>query len=404
MSNVVTFVTPGLIDPRCISTIGVSVKEGENPIGQFGTGLKYAISIILRHGGTVTIWRGLEPLRFTSRSETIRGKAVNIVCMNGNELGFTTHLGSHWKMWQAFREIYCNTIDEGGRWFFGNASPAASETTVEVCCEEFAASGQSIGEFILQVPAMSGGPSASFHAEPSSGGFYRGIRVVQLAPYPAKFAPNVLREISLTEDRTTSLFDYQRHVAKAIVNEIDDESFLERWLSSPRETFENICDLDWSSAVPSEHFLRVVDRLARDGSRDLNRTAISVFSKHSKLPEPKPAELLPMEKEMLSKSIAFCRALGFEVDEFRIVLVESLGTGIMGKAHRGNRTILLSRMAFQMGEGQLASTLVEEWVHIKHNLEDESRAMQNWLFDRMLHIGRAYLFEKERIGHMAHAD
>ena len=46
----IVFENPGEIDIRSISTFGVSVKEGDNPIGFFGTGLKYAIVVLLRTG------------------------------------------------------------------------------------------------------------------------------------------------------------------------------------------------------------------------------------------------------------------------------------------------------------------------------------------------------------------
>lgn len=39
-----TFHNPGELDPRLITTFGVSIKESTNPIGYFGTGLKYALA------------------------------------------------------------------------------------------------------------------------------------------------------------------------------------------------------------------------------------------------------------------------------------------------------------------------------------------------------------------------
>src|SRR4030066_94299 len=45
----ISFQNPGLIPLECITTFGLSAKDTANPIGQFGTGLKYAISIILRN-------------------------------------------------------------------------------------------------------------------------------------------------------------------------------------------------------------------------------------------------------------------------------------------------------------------------------------------------------------------
>ena len=45
----IIFQNKGLIDVHAISIMGVSVKE-DNSIGFFGTGLKYAIAVLLREG------------------------------------------------------------------------------------------------------------------------------------------------------------------------------------------------------------------------------------------------------------------------------------------------------------------------------------------------------------------
>ena len=65
----VIFENPGEIDPLAIRTFGVSVKEGDNPIGFFGTGLKYALAILLRTGHQVSMQAGELTLAFgTKRS------------------------------------------------------------------------------------------------------------------------------------------------------------------------------------------------------------------------------------------------------------------------------------------------------------------------------------------------
>jgi hypothetical protein len=62
----------GEIDAASIRTFGVSVKEGENPIGFFGTGLKYALAILLRTGHKVTIQSGTSKHRFALKDVKIR--------------------------------------------------------------------------------------------------------------------------------------------------------------------------------------------------------------------------------------------------------------------------------------------------------------------------------------------
>jgi hypothetical protein len=86
----VIFENPGEIDAAAIRTFGVSVKEGDNPIGFFGTGLKYALAILLRSGHSVTIQSGVSKHRFALKDVTIRGEKFQIVTMDRHELGFTT--------------------------------------------------------------------------------------------------------------------------------------------------------------------------------------------------------------------------------------------------------------------------------------------------------------------------
>ena len=393
--NLVSFQSQGLIDQLCISTIGVSVKENDNPIGYFGTGLKYAIAIILREGGSVTVWRGLEPLRFASRPVEIRGKVLNLVCMNDVDLGFTTDLGKHWKVWQALREIYCNTKDEGGSAKLGTLAPNADTTTVHVDLQEFAKCFQEIDKYILQTEPLYTGKSAAFHPGPSTGIFYRSIQVSEVNGKPSLFTTNLIASVELTEDRTLkNYWDGCIAVARAIL-ECDDEKFLERWLTAPNEYEEHHMDLDWSSVTPSATFLKVATLLASDPSRPLNKSAITVLTKYEPMPAVQEAILLGSEQAALQHAIGFCHALAYPVDEYPITVVESLGVGMLGKADTKERRIYIARRAFQMGDLTLASTLIEEWAHIKHGLKDCTRDMQNWIFEALVRIGEAYLYERD---------
>jgi len=44
----ITFENDGEIDLRAISQFGINVKTGDSPIGFFGTGLKYALAVLMR--------------------------------------------------------------------------------------------------------------------------------------------------------------------------------------------------------------------------------------------------------------------------------------------------------------------------------------------------------------------
>ena len=388
----ISFQNEGLIDPRCITTIGVSVKDNTNPIGYFGTGLKYAIAIILRNGGKITIWRGLEPLRFDASSANIRGQDFQIVRMNGQDLGFTTELGKNWAIWQAFRELHCNAKDEGGKTVAGEVAPSQESTTIHVDMEAMLECYYDRAKYLLETEPIYVGPYVSFHPGPSSGVFYRSIMVGRVSDKPHLFTPNIVSKTTLTEDRTLAdIWSVRGQFAHAILQS-DDEAFIERFVTAPEGYAEAEMDLDWPME-PSAAFMKTVGNLLRDSSRKINQSAKRVYEKRLPAPDLVAAELLPHEEKKLAEAIAFCHALRFPVDEFPILIVESLGEHILGLACIKTRRIRLARRAIQLGETFLASTLIEEWTHIKHGFDDCSREMQNWLFEQMITFGSAYLSE-----------
>jgi hypothetical protein len=136
----IVFQNKGEIDIRAIKTFGVNSKDNkESAIGYFGTGLKYAIAILLRAGATVSILTGGKMHRFSTEQTKIRNDHFDIVRMNDEELGFTTELGKEWELWMAFREIYSNMLDEDGEakavTFLPDPDPEKTYVIVDRCKE-----------------------------------------------------------------------------------------------------------------------------------------------------------------------------------------------------------------------------------------------------------------------------
>ena len=175
----VVFKNPGLIEIISIKTLGINVKEGENPFGYFGTGLKYAIGILLRNNCKITIWRGLEEFNFALKSVKVRGKDFSIVTMNGEELGFTSEIGKNWEIWMAYRELYCNTMDESGDVFVATKpSPQEYTTLITVTGESFLKAHYNRREFILQSsPFETYYNAVEIHEGSAKGLFYKSILI-----------------------------------------------------------------------------------------------------------------------------------------------------------------------------------------------------------------------------------
>lgn len=124
--SIVLFRTPGALPLDACTTFGINAKPNStNPFGFFGTGLKYAIAVILRHRGTIRFFiKGVE-YEFYLHAKDFRGKEFAQVRMRKRRSGmlswlkstplpFTTELGKNWKLWEAFRELESNTRDENG--------------------------------------------------------------------------------------------------------------------------------------------------------------------------------------------------------------------------------------------------------------------------------------------------
>jgi hypothetical protein len=400
---IVSFQNTGLIDIRAVTTFGVSAKEGDSPIGYFGTGLKYAIAVILRSGGAVTIWRGLDRYEFGLADVEVRGEEFRIITMRGydpvapdmpslKELGFTTRLGINWEGWQAFREIYCNTIDERGETIMDRVGhePKEGFTTIHVSgVVDFEESYTKRGSIVLTKTPMRRMEGVDVHHGESNHLYYRGILAGELVR-GSRYCYNVLSPLILTEDRTIKHIHFAHiAIAKAIVS-CDDEEFVLEWLQSPRDSFEHGLDLAYGGD-PSEAFLNAAEKAVNIPDRPLNLSTTGLVARHRKVQGTlTPAVLDSVQTAQLTKAKEVCRKLGYEIDQHPIIVVKSLGVGILGSTQTG--AIVLSQRAFDMGTKTVAGTILEEHLHLAFQFNDESRDFQNYLIDALITAAERHIY------------
>lgn len=388
-SNAVSFINRGLIDMHAVRVLGVSVKEGDNPIGFFGTGLKYAIAICLRLGCTVTIYRGFDKYEFGTAEIKVRGAGFRLVTLNGAELGFTTELGKTWEAWQAFRELYCNVLDEGGSVHDGEVDAAEEHTLVVVSGAPIHKAYIERDNIVLQGNPQWVTQQAQVFARVSGFAYYRGVRVAQLQQ-PAALTYNVTQALDLTEDRTIkNIYAYHGAVRDAVLHS-NDASFIRAFLKATTGSYESGLDLDNTWSTPGELFLSMVDEL---GFRECtNNSAFKVFKKHRRsVLQPDPTPLNKVEEIQIGRARRFCEFMGYKVAEYDIVITADLEESTLGRAYEGR--IYINRSAFARGTKIVAGTLIEEYIHLRHKLADESRGLQDHLLNALVSMGELAMGE-----------
>lgn len=391
----VVFDNPGEIDPRLISTFGVNVKDGEDAIGFFGTGLKYALAILLRSDHRVTIQSGVTTHTFALQPTVIRGKSFDFIAMDGEPLGFTAEVGKTWKMWMAYRELFCNCQDERGEVYKATTTPApmAGRTRVIVEGDEFAECHANHDRYFITGEPLHRGKKGDIHAGPAHGIHYRGVLVGCVGNgNPSLYGYNITSPLELTEDRTAKHDYLVRSKIAEIVCGCDDPGIIRRCVTAPKGVYEHDADFDWPAVKPSPAFMTVVGEMVRTDMLRVNWSARQVWEKHAHTTaEPDPFEPDDFERMMLDRAMAFCGQFGFAVSDYPVVTVESMGGSVLGLARDGK--IYIARQNFVLGTKQLAATLIEEFIHLRHGVEDCSRGMQEHLLNRLVTFGERIMGE-----------
>lgn len=268
--------TRGLLDLRAITVLGLSAKPStENPIGMFGTGLKYAIATLCRNGCAPVLWIGRDRYTFAAKPGKFRGtdyqqlrfklERPGLLQPRYVALPYTTEYGKFWRVWQAFREIESNTRDEGGETWREEFAAADyvgrdGETAIAIDLPEYVEAWEWRDQVFLPGGARApdvGGPKVQvFEEGPRDKIYWRGLRVADIAPKRTLRTYNFLSDEKLTEDRTlASQFSVLWELG-AFVLASDDEAFVREVVTAGPDCWE--AGVVYPSHVkPGETFLHV---------------------------------------------------------------------------------------------------------------------------------------------------
>lgn len=377
------FHNPGKLELDLVRIMGAHVKVNDNPIGHFGTGLKYAISTLLRTGHTIRLRVGKESYDFTTRKKEIRGKEFELVYMNDEQLPFTLDLGKNWEVWQAYRELHSNTLDEMGD--ISDQPPRSDPDTI------FMVSGSPITKafydrdsiFLRKGKPDWVIPGYEVWNEPSKYLYYRGVRVYEPSR-PTNLTYNRISDIKLTEDRTLAMLStYYSGIVQAVCTSTYVD-LISAVVAPKRGQNSAEWEFEWGYfyGEPSPAFLETVRDLMTRAT--VSESALKLYRKHRKSKEDDVpvVETSESEDQRIDEALELLRIMGHRMkrDEFKIV--ESLGVGVLGRVTGGE--ILIAKETLNAGTGLLAGTLYEEYTHLRLGMADESRELQNYLVNQIV--------------------
>lgn len=280
----VVFRTPGHIDTRSFTTFGINSKPNtDNPIGFFGTGLKYAIAILLRLNARVQLFIGETEYEFYTSEQEFRTKTFKMVRMRKRkglmsrwtyaELPFTTETGKTWEAWMALRELESNTRDENGISFVTSnediyIDPAC--TTFVISSDIFVTAYETLHDIFFDPTGLEvrfNNYAVTAYNRPSKYLYYRGLRVMELEK-PSIYTYNITGSLPLTEDRTVKYSFYVDSYLTEAVSAITYEAMLEAIFDADEKShLEPGLPFDTDTHQKSQEFISVVARRKKAGSK-----------------------------------------------------------------------------------------------------------------------------------------
>ena len=399
----IVFENSGILDIRAIKTFGVSSKEDKkSAIGYFGTGMKYAIAILLRENHKVNIITGGMHYEFGLKKARVRNDDFSFITMNDEELAYTTELGKDWELWMAFRELYSNMLDEPGakaseRTITSDFSD--DKTYVLVHGNPFAKVYHDRDQYFLNPgrESIEKSRNIEFYTKTcerdGASIFFKGVRVT-VSEAGGEFDYNILTGLTLTEDRTVKDgWSLQWELANAIVM-LKDKKLIASIIMADELSYEagfNFQHAD-GSAKHAKVFLEVVGKL-RHVNKDvgMSQSAVEFHKKHTRTPTVLPGvscHLNEVETKQLDKATTFCKGtLSLELDDFRLIIAKDLGKGQLGLANIEEGIMYISKQCFAEGTKRVAVALLEEYTHCKHRVHDET-IEQKWVYlNQILSLG-----------------
>lgn len=399
----------GIIEPEALHLVGASTKRNDSTkIGQFGSGNKYALAYLLRNGYEVKVFGGKQEITIETKPQEWRGAEWNVVYINGEKTSITTEMGKDWQFWQAIREIYCNAIDEGGcrMDFVSEVDPMDNETHFYIDTKKdvtefvsnfdnyFATNKKVLFECSLGRILEKSGTKANIYR--------KGVRCFN-ANKTSVFDYD-FNDIDIDENRLVKYFWEVEEKIWGLIYQCDKKDVILNVLhnSANMEYMEgclsDISTINGSNVSDSFRECLTSINLAPHGYAGLLKpdevhnhiiVPTKIFkSVRALIPDEnvgdkfkvnikgalyREIEINELYTATIKEAQYFLKECGMEVN-YGIIVAMFDCKEIMGCAM--GEKIILSDVCLERGVNEVVNTIIEEYIHLKYKVLDETRAFQ----------------------------
>jgi len=426
MSKYVVMESRGLLEKEAFTLMGASTKRNDDKtIGQFGTGLKYAIAGILREGLDVKIWSGNKTenhIHFRTKEIKFKDKVFNqvqykpISKTRWKDTGFTSEMGLNWTLEDSLREIVANALDEGGFEYdiiTDVTEYLNSKDSTRIVIEMNNGVQDYFNNFnnhfsVFRKPLWEEKGLKIFRRGEGKGILYlKGVKVFEtdkktIFDYEVTRCDISEQRRATKEEasyRITKLLDYlPTNFKKEILNKINSE-----YLEADSPTYVSKYPSEWGEVVPADTvivtstemhnnpklaaklsipYTVLPDNFARsflNGNYTSLKTALGKIN----YIDLNPYSMSEKEELLLKSAKDFLERAGYDLTNVEIEVYENKDSMTIAQV-RNRNTIRLFEASFRKGKKELIHTLLHELFHIRSGQDDETREFEEYIIGEVV--------------------
>lgn len=420
MSSYLEFKNKGEVPVNAFKLLGASTKRGDDTkIGFFGTGLKYAIAVLLREGVDFKVFIGKKELKVGTRKTDFSGNKIDVLTINNEKTSITLDAGVNWEPWFAIREIYSNTIDEdGGMELVDNFKPEDGHTTIYIEVDgklgDVSRNWQDYFSMNRQALFFTNGYRILSKRQPDKGitVFRKGIRAYHSSRKKSLFDYDV-GVLKINESRVAELsWEPRQRCAEALAL-CTNETVIRKYINSvgnADEFFEHDPDFwnyifDGSGGFFNGKFSdawynilkdkRIVP-LSQSGFYGITNNTVVLSDKLIKQLHKHFGDKLNLigttdekyiitgpYREDLDESMDLISRYGFSYPKEMIKVAKFKDENILG-ACKDKKVILSEELFTPAYNSEMTAVLLEEVMHAKSGMSDYSREFQDYMLSTIV--------------------